>query len=555
MVTSPAPAPLTSPGPILGEVVVRLGDRVIDVQHVGQRPEPAISRAGLFTIGACAASLGLWLVASDLAAVAAHGPDASLHDTGRERSDGAPTRGGAAGLGALLILLGVIPAAIAAGRPRPVPTDRYMIGEGPDVHLPVSLPVGLERAGMPLLLALERQLVLGLVPGMTGEIRDDARTLALPDLLAQGRKSYALPAGARCEAALGPLRFEIQAVAAERHVPARRPVDRLYWASNLGSLLLIGGVLLLAEPPPPGQLAVEEVALHRARAQQILNEVSPPAEPPPPPPPRPERPSVPKNRSEKPAARPPAAPPPAAAPPELAIEVGAGHPIAPKGSRRGIRDDRDPGVRYSMLADETVDGMLNTLTADVQESMLAFRDSAEDRKMWNDVLAAPVIERPFGGLTLAETERGGGVHADRPRPAKTPAKALTIDGNAPVKGPSAEDRALARRVFKITLARPFVRGAMNPQTVQEEVRKQELGLRNCFKAAVGTSDRVGTVIFRLQVAGSGRVSAASLDYGGEKLGDIGPCVSKMARSWRFPAPTDDKPATVILEAIFSASTH
>ena len=518
--TSPAPTRVDPPAPILGELVVRLGDRVLDVQHVGQRPEPTISRAALFTLGACAAGLGLWLLT-----------------------------GGAAGLGMLLILLGVLPTAIAAARPRPVPTDRYMIGEGPDVNLPVPLPEGTDRAGTPLLLALERQLVLGLVPGMTGKIHAETGTVALVDLLAQGRSSYALPAGARCEAALGLLRFEIQSVAAEPLVAARRSVDRLYWASNLGALVLIGGVLVLAEPPPSGQLEVEEVALHRARALQILGEVTPPATPPPPPPPA--RPPVSKDRSERPAAR----PPPEAAPPELAVEVGADNPIAPKGSRRGIRNDRDPLVRYSLLDDESVEGMLGTGIADAQESMLAFRDSAEDRKMWNDVLAAPVIDRGVGGLTLAETERGGGVHDDRPRPKKAPAKALTIDGDAVPKGPSAEEVALARRVFKITFARPSVRGEMDPRDVQDQVRKQEQGLRRCFRDAVGTSDRVGTVIFRLQVAGTGRVSSASLDYGGDKLGDIGPCITKMAREWRFSPPLDGQPAVVVIEAIFSAASY
>ncbi len=544
--TARSPAPVAAMAPILGEVVVRLGDRVIDVAHVGQRPEPPISRAGLFTIGACAAGLGLWLVASAPASVSPPGVDPAI-----ERIDEqAPARGGAAGLGALLILLGVIPAAIAASRPRPVPTDRYMIGEGPDVQLPVPLPAGPGRAGTPLLLALERQLVLGLVPGMTGEIHAETGTVALVDLLAQGRSSYALPAGARCEAALGLLRFEIQSVAAEPLVAARRSVDRLYWASNLGALVLIGGVLVLAEPPPSGQLEVEEVALHRARALQLLGEVTPPETPPPPPPP-PARPHVSKDRSERPAAR----PPPEAAPPELAALVGADNPIAPKGSRRGIRNDRDPLVRYSLLDDESVEGMLGTSIADAQESMLAFRDSAEDRKMWNDVLAAPVIDRGVGGLTLAETERGGGVHDDRPRPKKAPAKALTIDGDAVPKGPSAEEVALARRVFKITFARPSVRGEMDPRDVQDQVRKQEQGLRRCFRDAVGTSDRVGTVIFRLQVAGTGRVSSASLDYGGDKLGDIGPCITKMAREWRFSPPLDGQPAVVVIEAIFSAASY
>jgi hypothetical protein len=519
VVTSPAPTRVDPPAPILGELVVRLGDRVLDVQHVGQRPEPTISRAALFTLGACAAGLGLWLLT-----------------------------GGAAGLGMLLILLGVVPVAIAAGASRPVPTDRYTIGEGPDVNLPVPLPEGTERAGTPLLLALERQLVLGLVPGMTGQIHHGDQVLALADLVAQGRRSYALPAGARCDAALGLLRFEIQAVEPEPHVPARRPLDRLYWASNLGALALIGGVLWLAEPPATGELAVEELALHHARVLRYLGEATPP-----PPAPKPPLQSVPRDRTEKPA-KPRPAPAPAPALPELAVvEPGAAAPIAPKGSRRGIQ--KHPGLGYTMLADEGLDAVHGNDIANTQESLLAFRDSAEDRQMWADVLAAPVISRPFGGLELAETERGGGTHSDRPRPAKGPGKHITIDALAKGKGASAEERALARRVFKITLEKPSVRGDMDPHTVQMYVRQQEQGLRRCFKEAVGTSDRVGTVIFRLQIDGTGRVSAASLDYGGERLGDIGPCVTRAARAWRFPAPLDNMPATVVLEAVFSARSY
>ncbi len=533
---------------------MRLGDRVLDVQHVGQRAEPMVSRAGLFTLGACVAGLGLCLVASGIADVAAVAAADEIRDAASTEHalGGDRSRGGAAGLGALLILLGVIPLAIAAGRPQPVPTDRYMIGEGPGVNLPVGLPDGLDRAGMPLLLALERQLVLGLVPGMTGQIHNGEQTIELAELVAQGRRSYLVPAGARCEAALGLLRFEIQTVEPELQVCARRPLDRLYWASNLGSLALIGGVLWLAEPPVPGALEVQEVALHRARALHYLSDETTP--PPPKPAPKPELPPDPRNRSPKPAAPKPAAPAPAPAPPELAmIENGAAHPIVPKGTRRGMRNDHD-AARYTLLADEGVVGALGTASANAQESALAFRDSAEDRKMWADVLAAPVIHRPLGGLELAETERGGGVHDGQKRPAKPSGKQVTIDTFAPAKGPTAEDRALARRVFNIRYETPTVRGDLSPRDVLDYVRKQA-GVRNCFRDAVGTSDRVGTVIFRLEINGWGRVRSASLDYGVEALGDIGPCISKMAKTWKFPAPPDRQPVTVVLEAIFSARSH
>lgn len=535
-----APAPA---GPILVEVVARLGDRVIDVQHVGQRDEPAISRAGLFTVGGCAAALGLWLVAAGIAA-----PAPAPDPTGEHEP--AP-RGGAAGLGALLILLGVVPAAIAVGRPRHVPRDRYVIGEGPDVQLPVGLPAGVDRAGVPLVLALERQWVLDLVPGMTGEIHDGARTLALADLAAQGRRSYAVPAGARCEAALGPLRFEIHAVEGAAFVPERRPVDRLYWASNLGAVALIGGALWLGEPGVPGEIEVEEVAQLRARAVQYLVDVPPPPPPPErPPPPPPVR----KDRSVKAAAARPAPAPPASAPPELAVvdpNLTSGR-IAPRGMRRGIQRDNEKIRGYGLLADEGFNEGIAETAASAQEGLLGY-DNAEDRKMWAEVLAAPVTSRPFGGLELAETERGGGIHG--PKKARPPAKRVTIDLEARRRPASAEERAVARTVVTVELEQPFVRGELSQYTAERYMRKNQAGLVRCFKEQVGASDRVGTVIFRLKLNGDGRVTGAGLDFGGSKLGDIGPCIEKVARSWTFPAPTDGQPATIVIEALFSAKHY
>ena len=547
---TPEPKRTAPPAPILVEVVAHLGERVIDVQHVGPRPEPAVSRAGLLTVSGCAAALGLWLVAAGIAAVPAQDPAAEpapAQDPAAEPTP-APSGGAAAGLGALLILLGVVPAALALGRPRSVPGDRYMIGEGVEVHLPVALPAGVDRAGVPLILALEQQAVLGLVPGMTGEIHDGERTLALADLLAQGRRSFALPAGARVEAHLGALRFAIQPVEPAAFLPARRPVDRLYWASNLGALAVLGGALWLGEPAPAGVVEVEEVALLRARAVQYLSEVPPPPPPPPlPPPPPPVR----KDRVEKPAAR-PAPAPPAPAAPELAVVAEGPGRIAPKGSRRGIRRDHEAIRGYGLLADEGFGEGVNEFAAGATEGLLCY-DNEEDRKMWAAVLAAPVTARPFGGLELAETERGGGIHG--PKKPKPTARRVTIDLEERRRPPSAEARALARRLVKVELERPFVRGELSWETAQVYLRKQQGGLTRCFKEMVGVNDRVGTVLFRLKLNGDGRVTNAGLDFGGSQLGDIGPCITKAARGWSFPAPTDGKPATVIVEALFSAKSY
>lgn len=536
-----APAPVV--GPVLAEVVARLGERVIDVQHLGVEPDPAVSPAGWCTLGGCAIALGLGLMIAGRPE-----PPAPVDPTIEIDSEApAPTRGGASGIGFLLLLLGVVPLTIGL-RPRPVPRDRYMIGEGPGVHLPIALPGA--RDGLALVRALERQIVLGLVPGMTGQIDGGETPVLLADLLAQGRSSYALPAGARCEAELGGVRFEIQPVDRAALEPAKRSFDRLYAASNLGALALIGGVLLLGDIRAPGELDVEEVSASRERAVRYLTDT-------PPPPPPVLQPPVPRDRPQPAKA---AAPKPSAPPPPtidtLATEV-ADPTVArvPKGTRRGISNDFSYARTAGFLNDPAFNESVERNQAAAQEGLLGY-DNEADRAMWGAVLAAKPIDRPFGGLELAETERGGGLHDDRPKPAKAPGKHITIDMDARPPPPTEEQRKLARRIVKIEFERPYVQGdGVTPEDAQVRVRKQSGDLSRCFKEAVGFTNRVGTIYLVIKVGMKGRVSDARLDFGGEQLGDIGPCLAKAVRRWTFDPPVDRKPFAIVVEGLFSTKDY
>lgn len=544
--------PIASDGgaPIVAEVIARLGDRILDVRHLAAAPEPSVTPAAWISIGGCALVLGLALALAGLSATPPPPAD-DLAETAEQPAT--PRSNTSLGLGALLILLGVVPVVVGATG-RPVPRDRYLIGEGPEVQLPVCLPAclpsGSERAGLPLVRTLERQIVLGLCPGMTGELHDGARTIALAELVAQGRSSYALPPGARCEVALGELRVSIQAVEPAAFAPQRRPLDRLYLASNLGALALLAVALLLGEARPTAEVELEEIAQGRDLAVRYLSQL------PPPPPPPPDLPPVPKDRPQiasKPAARPP--PPPAEAPPELAVVVASG-PAAtiPKGTRRGRPAEYDYARTAGFLDDANFADGAYAAAASAQEGLLSY-DNAEDRQLWAAVLAAPVINRPFGGLELAETERGGGLHSDQPRPAKAPAKQVSIDMYAKQPGPSAEARALARRIVHIELEAPHVIGELSPQTVQEHLQKRSGDLSRCFKEAVGTADRVGTIILRLKLRGDGTMQHARVDFSGAQLGDIQPCLVRAANAWKFVAPTDRQPASIAIEARFSAKSY
>lgn len=425
---------------------------------------------------------------------------------------------------------------------RHVAGDRYVIGEGPQADLPVQLPAEVDRAGIPLVIALADQAVLGLVPGMTGALTHADATLQLADLLAQGRRSTALRRGDRCELQLGALRFELATVAPADYSPARRPLDRLYWLSNAASLLLIGGLIALGEPRPPGELALEEVAASRERAVRYLSEL-----PPAPPAPEPPRPPPQAVQETRPAAKP--APPP---PPEL-LELPA-EPDAPataiKATKRGVAD-KYAYARTAGFLNEDFEAANGKALADAQVSALAYNDDAATLAFWTGVANAGPRQPKFGGLELAETERGGGTHRER-KP--TPAVASkTIDAAAtaaPVR--SAEEIAEARRVVKVVFDQPGVSGELDPGTVRRALRKQEAGLRKCYKDATVGTDGEGQVMLRLKVDAGGRVTSVTLEHISRDLEGIRACLADAARAWKFDAPLDGQPAQVIVEAALSS---
>ncbi len=545
--------------PVVVEVVARYGEHVVDVQHLGPTPDETVPQPVLWLAGGCSVVLGLLLWGSGVAAVAT---TVATTDVTTEAeavaadAPEAPRSTGFAGLGLVLVLLGVVPLAAAFTRPRARASDRYCIGEGPDVDLPVALPPGQDPASVPLLVALPQQVVITLFPGISGTVVvSEDHTLQLADLHAEGRRSYAVPAGARCTAVLpttaaGPaVQVECTTVAASVWQSQRHPLDRLYVASNLGALAVALGVWMTANPPAPGELSADDLLAHRDRAVRYMERVKPPeqsqSDPPKPPP------QATKTAAQ---AKPKPAPPPTI--PELAQEDDANaQQIVPRGTRRGPRKDYDYARVAGFLNDDAGTAAAGKASADAQESALHYRDSQEMLAFWDGVKSAPVIDRPLGGLSLAETERGGGIHHDRPKPKPESGKQVVIDGLGHGPGPSAEDRALARRVVKLRFETPNVRGDLSERTVLDYIEQHAGGLRQCFKDAVGMADKVGTAILQFKISATGQTSSAKLAYTSSQLGNIGPCLAKSARAWKFTAPTDHQPVSVAIEFSFSAQSY
>lgn len=426
-----------------------------------------------------------------------------------------------------------------------VPGDRYVVGEGPAVQLAVAMPAGSERAGVALVRVHDGQISIALFPGLTGELRDGAEVVALEALVARGHSSCTLPPAASCEARLGGVHIHVRAVEAAALVRERRPIDRLYLASNVGALGLLAVVLAGGDAGRAEPLEREEVG--RALAVRYLREL-------PSPPPRPERPvlrDMSGDRGPAPA-RPSvqAAAPRAVAPP--ARPGGSGPALhAPPLTRRGrplaLERAREAGV----LGDGAFIKGTRVTGASAQEGLLHY-DNAADAEVWAGL--ANTTSRPTAGLGLAGSERGGGVHGEAARPAVAGRK-IAVDVYARQPAPGAGARALARRMVDVEFELPHVIGELSPRTVQEDLQAYRGDLVRCFKRSVGVADRVGTIFLRLELRGDGGMARARLDYSGSQLGAIEDCIVGAAKGWQFTPPIDRQPARIAVEANFSPRSY
>jgi len=107
----------------------------------------------------------------------------------------------------------------------------------------------------------------------------------------------------------------------------------------------------------------------------------------------------------------------------------------------------------------------------------------------------------------------------------------------------------------IALETPNVVGQLSPRTVLEHLREQADGLKRCFRDTVDDTERVGHVLLMLKVEGDGKVRKATLKWGATQLGPIGPCLTRVAGAWKFPATLDRKPASIVVEAVYSAKDY
>ncbi|MEZ4451227.1 MAG: TonB family protein [Nannocystaceae bacterium] len=484
------------------EIVVRLGDTVLDVRHLAPG-EPTSTTSIVAAIGATCVVLGLVLMIF-----------------------------GAVALGLLGMIAGAVAIAFASAKAPGRAGDRYLVGEAPSVDLP--LPVREPEGEAALCRVVGAGVVLGLVDGLDGEIVGAGADGSIEALRSAGWKVTTLPVGAVATLRRGDLSIEIRALAEAPVLRLDRPpIDRGVAAAHLASLGILGGffVALTAAPPPTIDLH-QEYAAARERIVTALAE-SPPT------PPRREavRELPPPDASPRPSERrsaPKEAPPPASEP--LLVEVD-GEAVAAPRLRKGppaFKRRKGGGVTGS-AQEEGLAEIAEEWLAIETESMKKYADTKDDRDAWAALTSGPPIARGFGGLELEGKGRPGGGAAEGA-------------GSGADRGTA--ERKAAPPVSGLRVGAPKVRGALESRHVGEVAQQNRPRLAQCWSDAHARSPALkGSMKLEITVDRRGRVDSVALPAapGDEKLGR---CVAKAVRGWRFDAPSDGGDAVITLPISF-----
>jgi outer membrane biosynthesis protein TonB len=513
--------------PLSAEIVVRLGDTVLEVRELRAGGPREAWTPALRMAGAGLAGLGLVI--------------------------GLATPATAVALLAALAGAGLIALGVAARDPRAL--DRFIVGEAPGVDLPLPLAAD-DHAGegmTPLVQVLEQGVILRLVGDLEGTItgagEDPAAVEAVGNLRAHGWRSYRLPAGARAHLVRGDLRVDVVVgVATAPPAVERAPLslDRRLALPQLGSAAALALAFFLAATHERDLTAPDFEAAAPERLLRAITSVPAPAEDPQ----RSRAKEVRKRATAQAHARPqrraPAEPRSAEERAPTTVEVDSEAVAAPSLARSvGKRQRRRGGEqRLEDYADGDAGAALLGQAAEdwqkiEEESLANYVNTKDDYDAWEALTSGPPVQRGFGGMELVGKGRTGGGEAegvsdldrdheretilarnfDAPRPANKVAPRGTLRVGAPRSGSALDRRHLA-----------------------EVARGGRQQLRRCWERAAQRGADGGKLTLEVTISRRGKVRDARV-VGAGIDGELRRCLETVAKSWRYAKPSDGE-ATV-----------
>jgi TonB family protein len=530
----------------VAEVVAAYRGTILDVQHVGQAA-PRRSRASHWLAAGGALMLGgLALFGAEL------GEDWDAYQ--REKiaaatvGDPAPTAPGSGlgGFGLGLALLGLVPFAVGLTRSADRYARDYTIGEGHDASFPIAASALPTAGGFPLIEeTVDGGHALNFTATMAGVITRGDATVSLAELVRGGlaaadgeRYRVPLATDARCRITCGDVTFFINAVAPGRVMATAATRDRPFWLYNAGSLAVVGSLVMLSQMVPAtaqGLDLVEERSTNRFVG--FLNQPDRSE-------PEPERPT----RAVSAATDSEAGGSPGSR--SVGEEGRAGSPRTPASEGRvAMRGPRtaiptlprnfDP----EMSAREAgILGILNQNPGHVLATPYGqIAQGNDDADAWGALTGAEIGEAyGVGGLGLVGSGRAGGGTAS----GAVGLGRVGMIGTGGSGGGTSYGRGRGTGFSSRSKVLPVVRqakaqvqGALDKDIVRRIVRAHINEVRNCYNVSLAKDPTIGgRVAIQFTIGSSGKVPTAVVAESTIKDPEVGRCVAKAVRRWKFPKP-------------------
>jgi len=531
-------------GSRVAEVVTMYNRTVVDVQHVGQ-VKSKTSQAPIFLVlGGAMFLAGAGVFASDVTQDwEKYQEDARVAaDAGQPRPQAPGT--GFAGLGIALALFGLVPFSFGVIRMSDRGVRSYTVGEGHDAtfHIPTQgLP---DSVAFPLVRGGDHQdYALQFTREMQGEVTLDGQRISLAELAASGRAgsagsaySFPLPAGAHCRVQYGDLSFHVNSVAPGKVIATKSEADKPFWLYNSASLAVIGSLLVLVHLIPDDMLEMnmdELSADNRFVGYMNQPDEIPEEEPPP------------EQEDSDDAAG-------GTGQRHKGEEGKMGKPTSknksglyamkgPKDAIPQMARNFDPDM---MARNAGILGMVQQEAGHFLASPYggAFAVGNDDEDVWGGLTGTEIGEAyGVGGLGLVGTGRGGGGTGEG-----------TIGlgnvgligkgggggtGSGYGRGSGAGFGGRGARVPRVRQAKAEVKGAIDKDIIRRIVRTHINEVSHCYnQGLVKDPNLKGRVSIQFTIGPTGNVPVAVVQESSVKDANVGQCIAKAVKRWKFPKP-------------------
>ncbi|MCA9659096.1 MAG: TonB family protein [Myxococcales bacterium] len=530
----------------VAEVVAAYRGTILDVQHVGQAA-PRRSRASHWLTAGGALILGGFALFS---AELSEDWDGYQQEKIAAATAGAPTPAapgsGLGGFGLGLALLGLVPLAVGLTQSADRSARDYTIGEGHGASFPIAASALPTPGGFPLIEeTADGGHALNFTATMAGVIARGDESVSLAELIRGGlaatdgeRYRVPLAADARCRITCGDVTFFINAVAPGRVVATSATRDRPFWLYNAGSFAVVGSLLMLSQMVPAtaqGLDLAEEQSTNRFVG--FLNQ-----------------PDRSEPEPERPTSAIDAASDSEAGGSQGGRHVGeegrAGSPRTPASAGRVAT--RGPRTAIPMLPrnfdpemsarEAGILGILNQNPGHVLATPYGqIAQGNDDADAWGALTGAEIGEAyGVGGMGLVGSGRAGGGTAEgtvglgRVGTIGTGGRGSGSSyGGGGGTGFSSRTKVLP----VIRQAKAKVQGALDKDIVRRIVRAHINEVRNCYNAGLAKDPTIGgRVAIQFSIGSGGNVPMAVVAESTIKDPEVGRCVAKAVRRWKFPKP-------------------